>query len=72
MPQKNRSPGTGKTVHGAKLDSLQRSKHISPSHKKQISDDLPEIRAMWWRLRSRGVALPAEPGVILIDDGWSR
>ena len=28
-----------------------------------------DLRHMWWRLRRRGVRLPAERGVIVIDGG---
>ena len=30
-------------------------------------DEIPEIRHLWWRLRRRGHALPAERGLIAID-----
>ena len=28
---------------------------------------LADLRKLWWRLRRRGVRMPAEPGVIVID-----
>jgi hypothetical protein len=31
------------------------------------ADDMVELRRMWWRLRMRGVLLPAERGVILME-----
>ncbi len=32
-------------------------------------DEIPELRAMWWRQASLGHRLPAEAGVILIRGG---
>ncbi len=29
------------------------------------------VVACWWRMRREGVKLPPEPGVIVIDGGWS-
>ena len=33
------------------------------------ADHLIAARAVWWRLLSQGVTLPAEPGVIMIRGG---
>ena len=30
-------------------------------------DEIPELRAIWWRQIAHGIRLPAEPGVILLD-----
>ena len=30
-------------------------------------DEIPELRAVWWRLAAQGIRMPAEPGVIVID-----
>ena len=35
------------------------------------ADELPELRALWWRHRAQGVTLPAEFGVIVIEGGRS-
>ena len=32
-------------------------------------DELPELRALWWRQSAQGVALPAELEVIVITGG---
>jgi hypothetical protein len=32
-------------------------------------DELPELRALWWRHRAQGVPLPPEFGVIAIEGG---
>ncbi len=34
-------------------------------------DEIPELRAMWWRLAAQGIRLPAEVGVIAIRGGLS-
>ncbi len=31
-------------------------------------DELPELRALWWRQARLGHRLPAEPGIILIEE----
>ncbi len=32
-------------------------------------DEIPELRALWWRLAGQGHRLPAERGVIVIEGG---
>ncbi len=32
-------------------------------------DEIPELRATWWRLARAGHRLPAESGVIVIEGG---
>ena len=33
------------------------------------ADEIPELRAMWWRQAALGHRLPAEIGVIVIEGG---
>jgi len=33
------------------------------------ADEIPELRAMWWRQARLGLRLPAEFGVIVIEGG---
>ena len=33
-------------------------------------DEIPELRALWWRQAALGHRLPAEIGVIVIEGGW--
>ena len=34
------------------------------------ADEIPELRALWWRQARLGHRLPAERGVIVIEGGW--
>lgn len=52
------------------------SKHqtVPPSNglERDVEQDIPELRAQWWRLRRQHeVYLPPEPGVIVVPGGAS-
>ena len=32
-------------------------------------DEIPELRAIWWRQAAQGHRLPAERGIIVLDGG---
>ena len=34
-----------------------------------LPDEIPELRAIWWRQIALGHRFPAEPGVIVIEGG---
>lgn len=39
------------------------------SHPRNEADDLPAVRAAWWRLRRAGIALPPDADTIVIRGG---
>ena len=49
------------------LADLPGSRRVALIPRQLRDDEIPELRAMWWRLAARGDRLPAERGVILID-----
>ena len=42
--------------------------HLAPRPVR--SDEVSELRAIFWRLAAQGHRLPAERGVIVIEGGW--
>lgn len=73
MPSTYESPAAYGEAGGADVSSDRGQIELTaPSSKKQLARDLIEVRRTWWRLRSQGIDLPAERGVIVIPNWWSR
>ena len=50
-------------------DSVSSSASQLPEFERLDDQVRAEVRALWWRMRRRGVDLPAERGVIVVDGG---
>ena len=77
-PDKRRAPPAGyggapqKIIALGSGDILEHSLDISVSQlvpRPVRTDEIPELRAIYWRLARLGLRLPAELGVIVIEGG---
>ena len=73
---RNPRPGEGAGASGTELSgSKQHPEYITHLDPAQLiprpvrADEIPELRALWWRQRALGHRLPAEAGIIAIKGG---
>jgi hypothetical protein len=72
MSQKANPAGQGRGARNTSENRLNTRESKPRPRQYQLDDDLPDVRTMWWRLRNRGIELPAERGVIVIPNWWRR